>query len=260
MKVSHEVPLVLLKESLKWNDYQYALVHLLEENKEYRDHFLWCKHNGIEIYLDNSAHELGYPIQDSILIKWIKLLEPSNVFIPDFIEEKNRTAVEAKKWSKIEIPENTTKVAIIQSKNINETLELVQNYVDLGYSKIAFPYASSYYRDLIYVKDKDLGLALGRIKVLNKVIESGILNSNHKIHLLGTACPIDFHLLKHEKCIESIDTSNPIMMALENKTIPNVPIYNKPKININQSFYSELKDIDLNLIEENVFNFKKILK
>ena len=43
IKISHEVPLCLLEESLKFCDYQYALPHLLESNETYRLHFLRCK-------------------------------------------------------------------------------------------------------------------------------------------------------------------------------------------------------------------------
>jgi predicted peroxiredoxin len=89
IKVSHEVPFCLLGDSLSFNDYQYALPHLLEENEQYRDHFLKCKENGVEIYLDNSLHELGYAMDDEILIKWMNILQPSTFFIPDAWEDKD---------------------------------------------------------------------------------------------------------------------------------------------------------------------------
>jgi hypothetical protein len=260
MKVSHEVPLCLLEESLTFNDYQYALVHLLEENKDYRNHFLWCYNNNVEIYLDNSAHELGQPVDDSLLIKWIKILEPSNVFVPDFIENKKRTIVEAKKWSQIEVPKNTTKVAIIQADSLQGAIESTQIYIDLGYKKIAFPYASSYYRQLVTTNNKNLGLALGRVKVIENIIKSKILNNNHKIHLLGTACPIEFNILKNNIYIESIDTSNPIMMSLENRKVIESAVYDKPKININNSFYIDKTKINLDLLQENINTFKNFLK
>jgi hypothetical protein len=260
MKVSHEVPLCLLKESLTFNDYQYALVHLLEENKEYRNHFLWCRDNNVEIYLDNSAHELGQPVNDSLLIKWIKILEPSNVFVPDFIDDRNRTVVEAKKWTQIKVPEKTTKVAIIQANSLGEAIESTQNYIDLGYNKIAFPYASSYYKTLSENALKNLALAFGRIQVIKEIEKNNILNSSHKIHLLGTACPIEFTILKANPHIESIDTSSPIMMSLENRKVSPSGIYDKPSKNINNSFYIDKTEINLDLLQENINTFKNFLK
>jgi hypothetical protein len=40
IKVSHEVPRCLLYDSENFNDYDYALVHLLEEDETYREYFL----------------------------------------------------------------------------------------------------------------------------------------------------------------------------------------------------------------------------
>ena len=37
--VSHECPVSILENSLEFNDYQYCLVHLMEENEKYRDWF-----------------------------------------------------------------------------------------------------------------------------------------------------------------------------------------------------------------------------
>jgi len=37
MRISHEVSLDLLEESLKWNDYQYVLPHLMDKYPTYRE-------------------------------------------------------------------------------------------------------------------------------------------------------------------------------------------------------------------------------
>ncbi len=60
MLVSHESPLELLEDSLKYNDYQYCLVHLMEEDEEYKDWFLNVnKRFGADVLLDNSIFEQG---------------------------------------------------------------------------------------------------------------------------------------------------------------------------------------------------------
>jgi predicted peroxiredoxin len=73
VKLSHEVPFCLLEQNLKWSNYQYCLPHLMEEDETYRNFFLQCKENGVEIYLDNSLHELGESVGDELLIKWINI-------------------------------------------------------------------------------------------------------------------------------------------------------------------------------------------
>jgi len=61
MKVSHEVPLCFLEESLKFNDYDYCLPHLMDQYEEYKNFFLKSKNDGRYIMMDNSLHELGVP-------------------------------------------------------------------------------------------------------------------------------------------------------------------------------------------------------
>ena len=71
MKISHEVPLCLLEDSLDFNDYDYCLVHLLDKDKDYVDFFMKAKQQGRYIILDNSLHELGEAYHDSGLLYWV---------------------------------------------------------------------------------------------------------------------------------------------------------------------------------------------
>lgn len=260
IKVSHEVPLCLLEESLSFNDYDYALPHLLESNEEYRNFFLKSKENRREIYLDNSLHELGYAMNNKILLKWIEILEPSNFFVPDVWENKNQSIVKAREWSKFELSESVTKVAVVQAKSIGEAILCAKTYVDLGYKKIAFSYGANYYNEVFPHPNKSIGKALGRIHVLSEIQKLQILNPSHRIHLLGTASPFEFALYKDIKGIESIDTSNPIMAAIENISYNNVGTHNKPQANLNNYFDIDKEKINMSLLNHNVNIFKQLLK
>ena len=59
IKVSHEVPRCLLEDSKNFNDYDYCLPHLLDEDDQYREFFYQAKEEGRYIIMDNSLHELG---------------------------------------------------------------------------------------------------------------------------------------------------------------------------------------------------------
>jgi len=260
IKISHEVPLCLLEESLTFCDYQYALPHLLESNETYRLHFLRCKNKGVEIYMDNSLHELGHSMDADVLLKWIDILEPSNFFIPDVWEDCTASIVNAKYWSKIQLPKNTTKVAVVQAKSINEAIRCTQTYIDLGYEKIAYSYGASYYNDIYPHINKDLGKALGRLKMISTLYSNGVLLPTSRVHLLGTACPIEFSLYKGIKCIESIDTSNPIMSAIDGIKYNNLGTHSKPKSNMNSCSNIDYKDINMELLNHNVETFKNIIK
>jgi predicted peroxiredoxin len=258
VKLSHEVPFCLLEQNLKWSNYQYCLPHLMEEDETYRNFFLQCKENGVEIYLDNSLHELGESVGDELLIKWINILEPTTFFIPDVWEDKTSSIVNARRWATIQVPEKTTKCAVVQAKSIHEAYLCVQAYKDLGYKKIAFSYGAQYYHDLAPHPDKDFGKAIGRYMVLSQMYEDKLLSPTDRVHLLGTASPIEFGLYKNIKCIESIDTSNPIMAGIEKRMYHHLGISPKPVANMNK--YQDVSEefIETELIEYNVRKFREI--
>ena len=70
--ISHEVPLVLLEESKKFNDYHYCLPHLLENDVYYR-FFKDASERGDFIICDNGLFE-GISHTEEDLIDKIKQL------------------------------------------------------------------------------------------------------------------------------------------------------------------------------------------
>jgi hypothetical protein len=259
-KISHETPICLLEESKNFCDYQYALVHLLEKDENYRNHFLNCKQQGIEIYLDNSLHELGYAMDNATLLKWVNILEPSNFFIPDVWQNYNASIVNAKEWSKIQLPKGVTKVAVIQAEEKSKVGLCYQTYRDLGYEKIAFSYGADYYNTMSSYPNKNIGKALGRVELISRLYDCDIILNSHKVHLLGTACPFEFSLYKDMSFIESIDTSNPIMATIDGIRYNTLGMHSKPKSNMNDNVYMDLKDIDKELLYHNIESFKNLTK
>ena len=258
IKISHETPFCLLEESLKFNDYQYALPHLLESNEEYRNHFLKCKEMGVEIYLDNSLHELGYAMDNETLLKWVDILKPSTLFIPDVWEDYAASVRNAKQWATVKMPANTTKVAVVQAKSFHEALLCVQAYKDLGYKKIAFSYGASYYNDICPHPNKDLGKAIGRYMVIYELYKQNTLTKFDRVHLLGTASPIEFGMYKNIECIESIDTSSPIMAAIGEMPYTKMGLHMKPLANMNKHQDMSLDFVNEDLVEYNVEMFRRI--
>jgi hypothetical protein len=258
IKISHEVPFCLLEQSLEFNNYQYALPHLLESNEEYRQHFLKCKEDGVEIYLDNSLHEIGYAMDDTTLIKWMEILEPSTFFIPDVWENKDKSIINAERWSTIEVPEGVTKCAVVQAKSQIEAMRCTEAYQDLGYKKIAYSYGASYYNDVCPHPNKDLGKAIGRFMTINALYDLGVLLPTNKIHLLGTSSPIEFGLYKDIDCIESIDTSNPVMAGIDLTMYGDLGLSEKPIANMNSYQDKQLSQTQLKMITHNVKMFRQI--
>lgn len=260
MKISHEVPLCLLKHSLTFNDYQFCLPHLLDENEEYRDHFLKYKNERGYIIMDNSLHELGEAYDRNRLLYWVNNLRPNEFVVPDVWEDKTLSVVNAREWSKIEFPEEVEKIAVVQGKDLLEMMTCIQTYKDLGYKKFAFSYGASLYNNLFPHPNKDLGKALGRIYVISTLYDKGIIHPNDRVHLLGTALPQEFGWYKGIDFIESIDTSNPIMAALDGVKYSPFGLKQKPKSNLNNSFDMLNCLIPMDILEHNVKMFREFTK
>ena len=257
IKVSHEVPICLLEHSLKFNDYQYCLPHLLDQNEQYREFFYRCKEEGHYIVMDNSLHELGHAYDESRLLHWINELQPNEFIVPDVWEDKTQSVIKAREWSNIKLPKEITKVAVVQGKSYEDALISYQTYKDLGYRKIAFSYGASYYNDIVPHINSDFGKAMGRLWVISSLYKNKIITKKDRIHLLGTAMPFEFKFYEDYPFIESIDTSNPIMAALEGTRYTDGQ-HPKPKLNLNATQTWNLEDIDVDLVYYNVIRFRDI--
>jgi hypothetical protein len=258
IKFSHEVPLCLLEDSLKFNSYQYCLPHLLDENPGYLEFFRKAKTDGQYIIMDNSLHELGEAYDHERLIYWINELKPNEFIIPDVWENMIESVQNAEIWQLYDFPKGVEKMAVVQAKTLQEAVKCTKAYKKLGYKKICYSYGASYYNKVSSHPNKDLGKALGRIHVINTLLKQGVLKENDRIHLLGCSVPQEFGWYEGIKCIESIDTSNPVMATLENTKYTDAGLTQKPKANMNDHFDMLYDEVDYDLLEYNLEKFKTI--
>ena len=63
------------RASQEFNDYDYCLPHLLDQDEEYKQYFLDAKKQGRYIVMDNSLHELGESYQWDRLKHWLYELD-----------------------------------------------------------------------------------------------------------------------------------------------------------------------------------------
>jgi hypothetical protein len=245
MKVSHEIPIAYLEDSKQFNDYDYLLPHLYDTHEGYREYFQKYK-NDRYIVMDNSLHELGVPYSKGRMISIIEDIKPDEFIVPDAWEDATTSMRQAKEWSFIELPEAVKKVAVVQGKSFNDVVKCYQTYKWLGYTKIAFSYGANYYNDIFPHPNKDVGKALGRQLVINKMIDMGIICKTDEIHLLGCSLPQEFLYYKDIKQIKTIDTSNPVMAAFDGTLYKYWGLDSKPRTKIdeviNSDFDSEVWD------------------
>jgi hypothetical protein len=258
MKISHEVTFCLLEKSREFNDYDYCLPHLMDENEKYRNFFYESKKMGRYIIMDNSLHELGTAYDKKRLLHWIEEIKPDEFIVPDVWENHTSSVVNARQWIQYDFPKEVLKVAVVQAKNMHEALLCTRTYKDLGYKKIAYSYGASYYNDLCPHPNKDLGKAIGRFLMISNLHKNKVLSDNDRIHLLGTASPIEFGMYKNIKCIESIDTSNPIMAAIGEMPYTRMGLPSKPLANMNNFQNIKLEELNQDLIDWNILMFREI--
>ena len=247
MLVSHEVPKTLLNDSLKFNDYDYFLIHQIINFKEYKDFFNVSKKLNRRQILDNSCYELKESFDFDKFADFVKELKPSEYLIPDCFNDKEKNLELFDKWMTKYSNLEGTKIVTLHGKTISDFIESYK-YFDKYNVKIAFNFAETMF--------KDFGsLSEGRKKVFESLLP--YINQNKKHHLLGCYLPQDFEFFKNFSFIETIDTSSPICSAFELKKYP---ITEKPKIAIDevQNTVPTLEILDL--INYNTLYFKNYIR
>ena len=251
MKVSHEVPRCLLTAQYQFNDYLYCLPHLLDQDEEYKKFFIEAAAKGDYIIMDNSLHELGEAYDHQRLLHWISEIQPNEFIVPDVWMKYAQTAAQAKYWLQYKYPNKTQITAVVQGEDEKSAWLCATLLKDLGYKKLCISYGATWYGDTALDK------ALGRISFVKKLLNDKNFQ-DIKFHLLGCAVPQEFGWYRNEPQIESIDTSNPIMAALEGISYTKSGLIEKPIANMNTHFDIEPKKINYNKILKNVKRFRTI--
>ena len=257
IKVNHEVPKCLLYDSRIFNEYDFCLPHLLDKDEKYKEYFYNAKEIGRYVIMDNSLHELGEAYDHKRLLYWVNELKPNEFIVPDVWEDKIGTLVNAKHFLQYEYPEETTLMAVVQGKTYAEMYECYYLLKNLGYKKIAFSYGGSVYNDISGMEGIK-GKARGRVSLIFDLYEKGIIIKTDRIHLLGCAVPQEFLWYKDLPFIESLDTSNPIMAAIDGMKYGVDGLQEKPQANINNSFDIDFFGINHELINYNTQKFREI--
>jgi len=256
-KISHEVPRCLLTISSDFNDYDYCLPHLLDQDEEYKQYFIDARDKGRYVIMDNSLHELGEAYNYDRLHHWVTELKPNEFIVPDVWMACAQTAAQAKYWKQFKYHKNTQITAVIQGEDKNQAYLCANLLVNLGYNKLCVSYGATWYNDFFPHINTDMGKALGRVRFVQGLLKLDQMK-DIKFHLLGCSIPQEFGWYDNHPQIESIDTSNPIMAALEKIEYKEHGLDNKPKANMNDHFDVNFKDIDYGSVLYNVNKFRKI--
>jgi len=238
------------------------LLHKILEDKDYAEmvcEFAGC---GEFTYLDNSCFELGESLDNDILYEWFTRLEPNYVVLPDVLGDKKRTLERSLEFVN-DYPDTIIHgMPVIQGSTPDEMIECYNDFMKfevgheggiLGFPIIGIPFVYSWI-------DKDPTLqANERIKLLEKM-DKECINKSLKHHLLGTWQAREFAHYRNYDWIHSIDTSNPVMSALDGTPYAGIHgLTQKPKSTFDSVYNMKEEDINLDLLYYNVDTFREIV-
>jgi len=257
--ISHESPLCLLQKSLSYNQYQYILPYFYQRYPEYKK--FMDNYQGMKI-LDNGLFEGEVPtIQE--LIQLIKETKTTIFIPPDEWNDPLITLKNAKYWMSLKstgvLPQKLNLMVVLQGKTFGEIELLYQQCIDLGYRHFAFNHSSiSYQNEIKSLEDPITKAKIGRINLIRRLWNKGIIKENHWIHLLGATDITEFNYYNQAlpKVVDSIDTSNPIIKGIEEG------MYNEDNLKTKSSNKMEKyfdKDLDFDT-ELNIFHNIKYFK
>jgi len=218
VRIAHEAPITLFKSVQARTDYDYALVHLFEENEQYYELFKDALKQGREVVLDNSIFELGTAFDSTKFAKWVNMLEPTYYIIPDALEDSQKTISNFDKWMdeyKGNLPGKT--IAVAQGRNYNDLVECYRYLVD-KVDMIAISFDYSFFNEWtrhLSLPTKFHEWMYGRRMLLAKMTDDRIINNKVPHHLLGCGLPQEFRVYQKYDYIYSIDTSNPVVAGIK---------------------------------------------
>jgi len=255
MKISHELPLSLMHNAYKWNDYDYCLPHLIDHYDQYRTFFQKSRLDKRFLIMDNGLFE-GVTHTTEDLLEKIELVHPNIFIVPDAWNDANTTLVNAKSWMinyKAGLPKGVNLMAVCQGNDIGELITTYQTLVDLGYEYIAFNHSSIAYQKEYTGMDHLKASMYGRMEFIRRLVQSGAIRKTHYHHLLGCSLPQEFMSYGDWKFIKSVDTSNPILVGAEGKRYSDSGLSWKPKEKLEYYFEKDLSG----QIEDIIFNVNR---
>lgn len=232
MLIAHEAPLCIMDKVQDMTDYDYCLVHLLEESPEYLNFFKDAKRKGRKIMMDCSLFELGKAFDAQKYYDWLVEIQPDEYIIPDVWQdcEANTQAFSDFKYRFDLDRINGKKIGVVQGKT-QEELEECYIFMSSFADKIAISFGYDFYwqnfsntyrkllhlpwimeeflsvtdvhsLDFLSVEAKTLNFikkyakpaaqAEGRMALIDNLLKKGLIATEKPHHLLGCGIPIEF--------------------------------------------------------------------
>jgi len=257
IKIAHESPKSVFSEVQMNTDYDYALVHLFEEDKEYLKLFQDALKNGREVILDNSIFELEEAFDAEKFYQWVKKLKPTWYIVPDALEQAEKTMQQMADWFKKYGDAPGKSIGVVQGKTYQQIKECYRAIDELSpCDMIAISFDYSYYEESCPHPNKYVSWMLGRAKLLGDLVKDGVINKNKPHHLLGCGLPQEFALYREYDWIYSLDTSNPVVHGIKGIEYKCEGLWDKESQKLFELINYKVEDFSL--IENNINKFRNL--
>ena len=260
IKIAHESPKSIFNEIQDLTDYDYALVHLLEEDDEYLAQFESAVRSGREVILDNSIFELEEAFDAVKFDKWVNRIKPTWYIVPDALEDYRKTIDQMEDWNSKGLGyQGSGKIGVVQGKTYDEIADCysyMDKQADVDMIAISFDY--SYYSKSVPHANKYVSWMLGRVKLLGDLLRDGVINKDKPHHLLGCGLPQEFSFYKHSDYdwIYSLDTSNPVVHGIKGISYGSDGLWSKERQKLHELINSDIDEVQLGTVKNNVQKFK----
>ena len=239
MQIAHESPLCIMNQVQQMTDYDYCLVHLLEESKEYLDFFVSSKLKGRKILMDCSLFELGHAFDFDKYYNWLQRLQTDEYIIEDVWQDTDKNI---ESFLKFEDKYNLKdlvgkKIGVVQGKSYEDFVKCYE-FMSSKADKIAISFGYDFYwtnfndvykgltnlpwilEQFLHITNiapsnlyeiervvnpfikkfaKPIAQSQGRLKLISKLLEDNVINVSLPHHLLGCGIPIEFGDYEKEK-------------------------------------------------------------
>lgn len=217
IKRFHEAPISIFELVQSLTDGDYALVHLFQENAEYRNMFYRARDAGREIILDNSVFELGPKFDVDVFADCVKDLKPTYYIVPDvpenLVEHLNKFYNFVAKYP--DLPGK--RMGVVQGKTPEELFNCYRQIAPVC-DKIAISMDYGFWNNSESSPtdiSREFKLMQGRRDLLQFMHRYNIVDKSKPHHLLGVQLPQEvIGYSEMYPWIDSIDTSNPVVHGL----------------------------------------------
>jgi hypothetical protein len=258
IKIAHESPKSIFEEVQKFTDYDYALVHLFEEDAEYLKQFERAVLKGREVILDNSIFELEEAFDADKFAGWVEHLRPTWYIVPDALEDAVKTCKQMASWNERYSNLPGKKIGVVQGKTYEEIVNCYKYMDSSNVDMIAISFDYSYYTESVPHPNKYVSWMLGRVKLLGDLLKDGVINKDKPHHLLGCGLPQEFQYYKHADYdwLYSLDTSNPVVHGIKGITYRDQGLWSKESQKLFELINSDISVEQLSIIKNNIQKFR----